>query len=292
MQKLLGMPLAIVSCFLIGLALSLLPTPSATLAAFFLAVGLTCLTYSYLGGQLDSTRSEGSGSLGPLSFKLTGSVVIFLVSFLFLNHHLGLSRTESDRNLSLESGLDDIKVEAGSRLLGSVRGNQLGDWARKLARDDYFHPALIAARRPYCEQDPAKCVSLGGFYAIAAANRKVQPGTIVLCQVDRPMSKNDEEYSEVSLALASAVTYRLLNQLEVQGEALDRSLSDALPMKANYAESGGFGNQCRRVPSQPSRESPAIRIAALVNPSDLALLHPQASGGKPRVLKLSFMAPD
>jgi len=292
MQKILGMPLAIVSCFLIGLAVSLLPTLPVTLAAFFLAVGLTCLTYSYLGGQLDSTRSEGSGSLGPLSFKLTGSVVTFRVSFLFRNHHLGLSRTESDRNLSLESGLDDIKVEAGSQLLGSLRGNQLGDWARKLARDDYFHPALIAARRPYCEQDPAKCVSLAGFYAIAAANRKVQPGTIVLCQVDRPMSKHDEEYSEVSLALASAVTYRLLNQLEVQGESVDRSLSDALSMKARYAESGGFGNQCRRVPSLPSRGSPAIRIAALVNPADLALLHSQASDGKPRLLKLSFMAPD
>jgi hypothetical protein len=291
MHKTLGMPIAIATCFAIGLILAQLSSQSATLAAFFLAVGLTCLTYSYLGGQLNSANNEGSGTIGILSFKLGGSIVSFLVSFLFLSHHLNLSRGESARNVSLKSGLDNIKLEADSHQIGTIRGNQLGDWARKLARDDYFHPALIAARRPYCENDPAQCVSLAGFSAVAARNPKVQPGTILLCQVDRNTDSDDAEYSEVSLALSNAVSFGLLNQLEVQGEAMDRSLSDAQTMKAIYAESGGFGNQCRRIKASPSNQSPVIRIAALVNPEDMTKLHLDSSN-QDKVLKISFVAKD
>lgn len=291
MNKTFGMPLAIVTCFAIGLIISQLSSQSATLSAFFLAVGLTCLTYSYLGGQLDSGRNEGGGTFGILSFKLGGSIISFLVSFLFLNHHLSLSRSESDRNVSLKSGLDDIKLEADSHQIGTIRGNQLGDWARRLARDDYFHPALIAARKPYCDLNPAQCVSLAGFSAVAASNQRVKPGTILLCQVDRNTESDDAEFSEISLALSSAVSFRLLGQLEVQGEAADRSLSDALTMKAIYAESGGFGNQCRRIKAIPSRQLPAIRIAALVNPEDMVKLYPNSENPE-KVLKISFMAND
>ncbi|MFM7393445.1 MAG: hypothetical protein ACKO22_03555 [Cyanobium sp.] len=289
MQPIRGMPLAIIACFVIGLALSILPTLPVTLAAFFLAVGLTCLTYSYLGGQIDASKSEGSGSLGVLSFKLTGSVVTFLVSFLFLNHHLGLSRNEAARTLSLESGLDDIRVEAGSRQLGSLKGPQLERWARKLALDDYFHPALIAARRPYCDSDPSKCVSLAGFYALVGKRSDIPRGSIRLCEIDRTNTGDPSE--GVYEALTDDRTESLLNHLEVQGEGDEHSQSDPLSMKAVYADSGKFINHCRRIAAQVQSSAQPIRIAGLMNPSDLEQLHPN-SAGKPVVVKINFKIPE
>jgi hypothetical protein len=289
MQKVFGMPLAIIACFALGLLSTLLPALPVTLAAFFLAVGLTCLTYSYLGGQLDAKASEGSGTIGLLSFKLTGSVVTFLVAFQFLNHHLALSRVESNRALSLQTGLNDIRVEAGSRELGSLKGLQLENWSRKLARDDYFHPALIAARRPYCDADPANCVSLAGFYAIAGRSNAVPAGTMKLCEIDR--ASNGEPSEGVYEALTDERTTALFNHLEVQGEADDRSLSKPLAMKASYADSGSLNNECRRIAAQPTATAPTIRVAALIHPDDMKLLQPGAIM-KPVVVKINFIIPN
>jgi hypothetical protein len=289
MHNFLGMPLAIIACFLIGLALSLLPTLPVTLAAFFLAVGLTCLTYSYLGGQLDTSKSEGSGTFGILSFKLTGSVVTFLVSFLFLNHHLGLSRNEETRTLSLQSGLDDIRVEAGSRPLGSLKGPQLERWARKLALDDFFHPALIAARRPYCDSDPSKCVSLAGFYALVAERSDIPRGSIRLCEIDRTNTGDPSE--GVYEALTDDRTESLLNHLEVQAEGDDHSQTEPLAMKAVYADSGKFINHCRRIAAQAHTSTQTVRIAGLMNPADVKRLDPNAQS-KAIVVKINFMIPE
>ena len=167
MSKLFGMPLAIILCFALGLILSLLPNLPVALAAFFLAVGLTCLTYSYLGGHLDRGGNEGKGTLGVLSFKLGGSIVTFLVSWLFLNHHLSLSDAEENRQLTLKSGRDTIQVQANARPLGLLEGEEVRDWVQDLAEVDYFHPALILARRPFCSDNPGKCVLYAGFRAAA-----------------------------------------------------------------------------------------------------------------------------
>lgn len=69
-MKIPGMPLAIVACFAIGLITSLIPKAPVPLAAFFLAVGLTCLTYSYLGGHLEKDNT-GSGTIGVFSFPVS-----------------------------------------------------------------------------------------------------------------------------------------------------------------------------------------------------------------------------
>lgn len=282
MQRILGMPLAIVACFLIGVVLSVFSLLPVVLAAFFLAVGLTCLTYSYLGGQLDASRNEGSGTFGLLSFKLTGSLVTFLVSFLFLNHHLSLSRVGENRTLSLQSGPDDIRVEAGSQRLGLLQGSDLERWASDLARDDYFHPALILARRPFCSVNPARCVSLAGFYAVAARSTKVERGTMKLCVID-------QSYPDIKDALDDSSMKPLLNHLEIDAEtAAGQPAAEPLKVKAAYVESGSLLDRCRRV-SIPNRvSSNAIRLAALMNPADLETIRPQ-SGAQPVVVKVNFL---
>ena len=279
-MKILGMPLAIVACFALGLVLSLLPKAPVPLAAFFLAVGLTCLTYSYLGGQLDKGNA-GSGTIGILSFKLGGSIVTFLVSWLFLNHHLALSDKEALDRLSLQSGLDNIKVEAGTRQVGLLDGEELESWVLAMAEEDYFHPALILARRPFCSDNPGKCVLNAGFRAAAAKNTKIPRGSMKLCVIEKATGIIEEILQDPSLQ-------PLLDNLEVvsaQAGSGDESMS--LPIKGSYAKGGSLGERCRSLALSTARNAfPAIRIGALMNPADFDVLtegRPHGASGSAEV---------
>ncbi len=284
MRNAVGMPLAIVACFLIGLLLTLLASGAPSLAAFFLAVGVTCLTYSYLGGQLDSKGAQGSGVFGVLSFKLTGSIVTFLVSFLFLNHHLGVSSSEDE--LSLKTGPDDILVQDHLRQLGTLNGDELEKWVSSVLYDDYFHPALILARRPYCNIRQANCARNGGFYAVADQSRRVPEGSLKLCSIN---DTNHGQPSVVQEIFTDAGNVQLLSRLDVQGVVGDRLSDEALRMRAAYADSGSLISQCRGIGARSGRRSQPIRFAALLNPADMNTLHP-GGGDMPVVIKITFTA--
>lgn len=285
MRNIVGMPLAIVACFVIGLLLTLLSSASPSLAAFFLAVGLTCLTYSYLGGQLDSRGNQGSGVFGVLSFKLTGSIVSFLVSFLFLNHHLGVSSAQEE--LSLKTGSDDIMVEAeDARQLGTLKGDELEKWVSSVLYEDYFHPALILARRPYCNIKQANCARNGGFYAIASQSRRIPEGSLKLCSINDTTNSQPSVVQEI---FTDAGNVQLLSRLDVQGVQGDRVNDEALRMRAAYADSGSLISQCRAIASRSGKRTQPIRFAALLNPADMKTLHP-GSAEMPVVIKITFTA--
>jgi hypothetical protein len=263
-MKVLGMPLAIVACFAVGLLISFLPRAPVPLAAFFLAVGLTCLTYSYLGGHLEKGNT-GSGTLGILSFKLGGSIVTFLVSWLFLNHHLALSGKEAFEKVSLKTGNENIRVEAGSRQVGLLDGQELESWVLELAEVDYFHPALIVARRPFCSDSPGKCVLNAGFRAVASANLKVPKGTMKLCVIGKTNGEIEEILQDPSLQ-------PLLNNLEVISANEHASQDASLTLEGSYAK-GGIADRCRNLTFlRTSDATPAVRIGALMNPADLKQL--------------------
>lgn len=264
-MKVLGMPLAIVACFAVGLLISLLPRVPVPLASFFLAVGLTCLTYSYLGGHLEKGNA-GSGTLGVLSFKLGGSIVTFLVSWLFLNHHLSLSGKEASEKVSLKTGNENIRVEAGSRQVGQLDGQELESWVLDLAEVDYFHPALILARRPFCSDSPGKCVLNAGFRAAASANPKVPQGAMRLCVIGKTNGVIEEILQDPSLQ-------PLLTNLEVISANENASQDASLTLRGSYAKGGGIADRCRNLTlSRTSDASPAVRIGALMNPADLRQL--------------------
>ena len=268
------MPLAIVACFAMGLLISLLPNGPVPLAAFFLAVGLTCLTYSYLGGHLEK-ENAGSGTFGVLSFKLGGSIVTFLVSWLFLNHHLALSGKEAAAKVSLKTGNENIKVQAGSRQVGQLDGQELESWVLELAEVDYFHPALILARRPFCSDSPGKCVLNAGFRAAASANPKVPQGSMRLCVVGRTNGVIEEILQDPSLQ-------PLLASLEVISANDNGSQDTSLTLKGSYAKGGGIAERCRNlVLSRTSDALPAVRIGALLNPTDVKKLMIGSSQGNP-----------
>lgn len=283
MQKTLGMPLAIVACFAVGVTISLLPKLPVALAAFFLAVGLTCLTYSYLGGHLEAGKNEGSGTFGILSFKLGGSIVTFLVSWLFLNHHLALSGQETARKVSLESGRDNIRVEVGSRQLGLLEGADLETWVQEMAEVDYFHPALILARRPFCSDNPGKCVLNAGFRAAAAKDPRVTSGTMKLCVIGQSVRDVEDTLQDASLQ-------PLLNKVEVMAASLARSVDpdggggDSLRLKGSYVKGGSLGDRCRNIAlPREADSSPTIRVGALMNPDDLKVLVPKGIRGSVEV---------
>lgn len=264
--KILGMPLAIVACFATGLVTSLLPKAPAPLAAFFLAVGLTCLTYSYLGGHLEK-QNAGSGTIGLLSFKLGGSIVTFLVSWLFLNHHLALSGKAASEKLSLETAEESIRVEAGSRPVGQLDGKELQSWVEELAEVDYFHPALILARRPFCSDSPGKCILNAGFRAVASTNPKVAKGTMKLCVI----GKSDRR--DIKEILEDPTLQPLLANLEVISANENSSNDSSLTLKGSYAKGGGLAERCRNLSVPHSRDAlPVIRIGALINPIDFEQL--------------------
>lgn len=282
-MKIAGMPLAIVASFATGLAISMLPRGPVPLAAFFLAVGLTCLTYSYLGGHLDK-ENVGSGTVGLLSFKLGGSIVTFLVAWLFLNHHLALSGKEASERVSLKAGNENIRVEAGSRQVGQLDGQELESWVIELAEVDYFHPALILARRPFCSDNPGKCVLNAGFRAAASTSAKVIQGSMRLCVIGRTNGVIEEILQDPSLK-------PLLANLEVLSANENGSNDASLTLKGSYARGGGIADRCRNIIFQnASNVSPAVRIGALMNPADLKQLmagSPQDNPG-PYQVKILF----
>jgi hypothetical protein len=282
-MKILGMPLAIVACFAIGLITSLIPKAPVPLAAFFLAVGLTCLTYSYLGGHLEKDNT-GSGTIGVVSFKLGGSIVTFLVSWLFLNHHLALSGKEASEKVSLETTNENIRVEAGSRPVGQLDGQELESWVLERAEVDYFHPALILARRPFCSDNPGKCVVNAGFRAAAYANSKVPQGSMKLCVIGKTSGVIVEILQDGGLQ-------PLLANLEVASANENISHDVSLILKGSYAKGGGVAERCRNLSiTQKSDASPAIRIGALMNPADFEKLIAKGPNNtsRPHEVKILF----
>jgi hypothetical protein len=264
-MKIAGMTLAIVASFATGLAISMLPRGPVPLVAFFLAVGLTCLTYSYLGGHLEK-ENMGSGTFGVLSFKLGGSIVTFLVAWLFLNHHLALSGKEASERVSLKTGSENIRVEAGSRQVGQLDGQELESWVIELAEVDYFHPALILARRPFCSDNPGKCVLNAGFRAAASTNTKVTQGSMKLCVIGKTNGVIEEILQDPSLK-------PLLANLEVLSVDEKGSNDVSLTLKGSYARGGGIADRCRNLTFRNVSDiSPAVRIGAIMNPADLKQL--------------------
>lgn len=288
MSKLFGMPLAIILCFALGLILSLLPNLPVALAAFFLAVGLTCLTYSYLGGHLDRGGNEGKGTLGVLSFKLGGSIVTFLVSWLFLNHHLSLSDAEENRRLTLKSGRDTIQVQANARPLGLLEGEEVRDWVQDLAEVDYFHPALILARRPFCSDNPGKCVLYAGFRAAAIKADNIDKGTMKLCVIG-PSTRDVEE------SLQDNSLQPLLNAVQVVAADSRAESAPPLNLKSRYVQAGSSRDLCRNItPPRDVDSLPAIRIGALMNADDLRALQSKTlpSARQATEVKVLFQSSD
>jgi hypothetical protein len=281
-MKIFGMPLAIIAFFAIGLAISWIPNGPIPVAAFFLAVGLTCLTYSYLGGHLEQGNAA-SGTFGVLSFKLGGSIATFLVAWLFLNHHLALSGKESSQKVSLKTGDENIRVEAGTRQLGQLEGKDLESWVLELAEEDYFHPALILARRPFCSDFPGKCVLNAGFRASASKSSKVPQGIMKLCVIGKTSGDIVENLQHPSLQ-------PLLANVEVISLMQNESQGATLKMKASYASGGGVSERCRNIATPHAGDiSPAIRIGALMNPADLDQLFPDRDLNKPRTYEVKVL---
>jgi hypothetical protein len=276
------MPLSIIAFFAIGLAVSWIPNGPIPVAAFFLAVGLTCLTYSYLGGHLEQGNAA-SGTFGVLTFKLGGSIATFLVSWLFLNHHLTLSGKESNQRVSLKTGAENIRVEAGTRQLGQLEGKDLEEWVLDLAEEDYFHPALILARRPFCSDFPGKCVLNAGFRAIAAKSSNVPQGIMKLCVIGKTSGDIVENLQHPSLQ-------PLLAKVEVVSIMQNDGQGATLRMKASYAIGGVNSERCRNLVNPHSGDiAPAIRIGALMNPADLDQLMSERGSNKPGTYEVKVL---
>jgi hypothetical protein len=292
------MPFAIALFFLTGLCLSLLRFDTA-LSAFFLSLGLTCITYAYLGGRENSTKSEGSGSLGNLfSFKVYGSIVSFIVSFWFLNHHLVLSRSEETRQLSLENGPETVDVkafkpgnESDGKIVGSLQGKQIAKWAGKLSLDDYFHPALVVIRRTFCVESPEKCIGAAGFIAQVVGSPTVPPNKIVLCGAELSSSYDSMAVNE---ALESATETNVLSHLLIERQDSESDSAEP-PIKAEavWVDTGIDASRCRRIRTSTSGQSGA-RIVGVMNAlqRDSLIAEGAADRRAPITVRITILRPN
>ncbi|MFN9643656.1 MAG: hypothetical protein ACK6BG_00705 [Cyanobacteriota bacterium] len=261
------MPVAIALFFLTGLCLSLFRFDTV-LTAFFLSLGLTSITYAYLGGREDSSKSEGSGSFGKLfTFKVYGSIVSFIVTFWFLNYHL--SKSEEARQLTLENGPETVDVkafkpgnESGGKIIGSLQGKQIANWAGKLSLDDYFHPALVVIRRTFCVESPEKCIGAAGFIAQVVGSSSVPPNKIVLCGAELSRSFDSIAVNE---ALESATESKVLSNLLIERQDSEGgSPGRSIRAEALWLDAGIDASRCRRIKASASDQSGA-RIVGVMN---------------------------
>lgn len=261
------MPVAIALFFLTGLCLSLFRFDTV-LTAFFLSLGLTSITYAYLGGREDSSKSEGSGSFGKLfTFKVYGSIVSFIVTFWFLNYHL--SKSEEARQLTLENGPETVDVkafkpgnESGGKIIGSLQGKQIANWAGKLSLDDYFHPALVVIRRTFCVESPEKCIGAAGFIAQVIGSSSVPPNKIVLCGAELSRSFDSIAVNE---ALESATESKVLSNLLIERQDSEGSSPGrSIRAEALWLDAGIDASRCRRIKASASDQSGA-RIVGVMN---------------------------
>jgi hypothetical protein len=298
MERLLNMPLAIALFFLTGLCLSLLRFDTV-LSAFFLSLGLTCITYAYLGGREDSSKSEGSGSLGNLfTFKVYGSIVSFIVSFWFLNYHLALSRSEEARQLSLENGPETVDVkafkpgnESDGKIVGSLQGKQIANWAAKLSLDDYFHPALVVIRRTFCVESPEKCIGAAGFVAQVVGSSSVPMNKIVLCGAE--LSRNYDSIA-VNEALESAAESKVLSHLLIERQDSEQgSAEPSIRAEALWLVTGIDASKCRRTKASASGQSGA-RIVGVMNAvqRDSLIVEGLRDRREPITVRITILPPD
>ena len=298
MERVLSMPVAIALFFLTGLCLSLFRFDTV-LTAFFLSLGLTSITYAYLGGREDSSKSEGSGSIGKLfTFKVYGSMVSFIVTFWFLNYHLALSNSEEARQLTLENGPETVDVkafkpgnESDGKIVGSLQGKQIANWAGKLSLDDYFHPALVVIRRTFCAESPEKCIGAAGFIAQVVGSPSVPPNKIVLCGAELSSSF---DLIAVNDALESATESKVLSNLLIERQDSEGgSPGTSIRAEALWLGAGIDASKCRRIKASTSEQSGA-RIVGVMNALQRDSLFLKDSGDKraPITVRVSILPPN